>query len=166
MNSKKKDDWAVMLIEDRLDVELWKCLEIMELPSRKRLTIHGLTDVFPSPVFNENGHVTDIEYLPVKKTLYLPDKLYYRFIYWDYICGSRETKLTLAFINRCIRKYASSSKSRYTEENKKQWIDMKASGMTVQQIVNAVGCSRTTITGYLKKYKAMQEGQSNELNTN
>lgn len=101
-----QDRQIAEMYEDKKDLILWKALEIMERPPKKRLKSNGdLVDVYSVPVFSGWSKIIGVEYVE-HPVLLLPQELFERLIYWEDLCNPQDNKkLTLPYTEKLIKKY-------------------------------------------------------------
>ncbi len=135
-NKSSKD--TIEEIEDRLDIVLFECLEILKMNSKKRLTRKGIIDIYPVPVISKDClTVLGVQYLP-NRNLYLPDEIFCRLVYWDDFLESTAKN--------------AKKRARPTAKDAKKWASMKDAGMKLKEIEELTGKKSSTISYYIKKY--------------
>ncbi|MBC2392012.1 helix-turn-helix domain-containing protein [Listeria booriae] len=148
----KEAELAEREMEDRLDDELFKALEIMKLPPKLFITWdHNFVDYYAVPIF-EGNYVVGMKWQADKHAL-IPVGLLTRLAVLEDAIEAVEGKRKRKRKKKKPTSGRRGRKSAFSPEKIVQILQMKEQGMKICEIANVFGVNHNTVSRYIKQHK-------------
>lgn len=129
-----------------MDLHLFRCKEIMKLPTKWTLSQRGeIITAYAHPVISSDCKVIGVVYKP-HKSYYLPKTLLDREIYWDDILKQADAD---------AKELKTSKGNKPTQKEVLGWLKMRQEGLSYADIADNLGIKKHRVEYYSRKYRGL-----------